>query len=199
MPFCNSNDLHGKLKFSIFHVGRLSYKKASKNENFHTKIILGESMGSKLSKTVLGMSVGGLERILRHSPCWSEIVKNHEKSWFFAFFAKPLDHVLHHKFGSKRFKNIWGSVLESLWSVLSISKFFFKNLALFATRTVSSNFITKTRHFFRYTVLVTKRHQKCKKLHQQNHILKVCVLSFQNPVLECLYDLWLWFYAHLKL
>ena len=115
---------------------------------FTHKIILGESMGSKLSKTVLGMSVGGLERILRHSPCWSEIVKNHKKSWFFAFFAKPLDHVLHHKFGSKRFKNIWGSVLESLWSVLSISKFFFlKNLALFATRTVSSNFITKTRHF----------------------------------------------------
>ena len=111
---------------SIFHVGRLSYKKASKNENFHTKIIFGESMGSKLSKTVLGMSVGGLERILRHSPCWSEIVKNHKKSWFFAFFAKPLDHVLHHIFGSKRFKNIWGSVLESLWSVLSISKFFQK-------------------------------------------------------------------------
>ena len=65
---------------SIFHVGRLSYKKASKNENFHTKIIFGESMGSRLSKNVLGMSVGGLERILRHSPCWSEIVKNHEKS-----------------------------------------------------------------------------------------------------------------------
>jgi len=33
-------------------------------------------------------------------------------------------------------------------------------------------------------------------LHQQIHILKVCVESFQNPVLECFYDLWLCFYAN---
>ena len=28
--------------------------------------------------------------------------------------------------------------------------------------------------------------------------MKVHVESFQNPVLECFYDLWLWFYASLK-
>ena len=36
--------------------------------------------------------------------------------------------------------------------------------------------------------MVTKRHEKRKILHQQNHILKVCIESFQNPVLECLYE-----------
>ena len=46
------------------------------------------------------------------------------------------------------------------------------------------------------TVLVVKRHKKRKILHQKFHILKVCIKSFQNPVSECLYDLWLWFYAN---
>ena len=101
-----------------------------------------------------------------------------------------------HDSRNKHRRNILRPDFESLGSILSISNFIFIFWCIFVTQTVSSAWLTQNLPPTNNTVLVTKRHENCKILHQQNYILKVCIKSFQNPVLECLYDLWLWFYAN---
>ena len=115
---------------------------------------------------------------------------------FFRFLARTHPATSEHKFRTKHRRNILRPDFESLGSILFISNFIFIFWCLFVSQTVSSVWTTHFGPQEWYTVLVTKRHEKCKILHQQNHILKVCIQSFQNPVLECLYDLWLWFYAN---
>ena len=115
---------------------------------------------------------------------------------FLPFFAKIHPSTSEYKFRTKHRRNILRPYFESLGSILSISNFIFIFWCLFVTQTVSSVRDQSFSGSKWCTVLVTKRHEKRKILHQQIHILKVCVKSFPNPVSECLYDLWLWFYAY---
>ena len=48
-----------------------------------------------------------------------------------------------------------------------------------------------TQSYQRFQKMITVNMPGCTILHQQIQILKVCIESFPNPVLECLYDLWL--------
>ena len=151
-------------------------------------------MDLKLSKDVPGMFKSFLERILSFFQIWWKS----EKSGFLAIFEKNDGATKNHKLRSRRRKNILRSFFERLRSTFSISNFIFVFWCIFVTQTV---------HFGLDAIFVWGNHlyRLGYKMHQQIEFcwcdfdkMKVHVESFQNPVLECFYDLWLWFYASLK-
>ena len=147
-------------------------------------------MNLKLSKDVPGMFKSFLERILSVFGIWWKS----EKSGFFAIFEKNDGSTKNHKLRSGRRKNILRSFFERLRSTFSISNFNFIFWYLFVTKTV--NFALDARngsgnHLYRFG---DKKASKITFCWCNYHKMKVHVESFQNPVLECFYDLWLWFY-----
>ena len=158
------------------------------------QFIFSKNMDLKLSKNVPGILKSFLERILSFFEIWWKS----EKSGFFAIFEKIDEAIKNHKIRSRRRKNILRSVFERLRSTFSISNFIFIFWCLFVTQTVhfglDANFHS-VNHPYR---LGYKKASKIEFCWCDCHKMKVRVESFQNPVLECFYDLWLWFYASLK-
>ena len=151
-------------------------------------------MDLKLSKNVPGMLKSFLERNLNFFEIWWKS----EKSGFFAIFEKIDGAIKNHRIRSRRRKNILRSVFEWLRSTFSISNFIFISWCLFVTQTVHFGLdaiFVRANHLYR---LGYKKAPKIAFCWCNYHKMKVYVESFQNPVLECFYDLWLWFYASLK-
>ena len=149
------------------------------------QFIFQKNMDLKLSKDVPGMFKSIQERNLSVFEIWWES----EKTGFFAFFEKSDGSTKNHKLRSGRRKNILRSFFGRLRSTFSISNFIFIFWYLFVTKTV--NFALDARngsgnHLYRFGY---KKASKITFCWCNYHKLKVRVESFQNPVLECFYDL----------
>ena len=188
MPFWNQN---GMVDFTFLMIP-FWFQKGTKKYKIFMKIIFSKNMESQLSKDVPTIFRSFPEQIVASDEVWSKMAK----LAILQFLAKTHLTTSEHKFRTKHRRNILRPDFESLEPILSISNFIFIFWCLFVTQTVSSVWTTHFNSGNRLYRFGYKKAWKCKILHQQNHILKVCIESFQNPVLECLYDLWLWFYAN---
>ena len=155
------------------------------------KNYFSKNMDRKLSNDVPGMFKALLERILSFFEIWWKS----GKSGFLAIFAKIDAASKNHKLRPGRRKNILRPFFERLWSTLSISNFIFIFWCFFVTWTTHFGLDA---HFVRGNHLYRFGYKKASKIEFcwcNCDEMKVHVESFQNPVLECFYDLWSWFYA----
>ena len=104
-----------------------------------------------------------------------------------------------HKNTLRHRRDILGPVLESLGCILCISEIFENFHAFLQPERYSlileemENLILLVR--LKHTVQVAKMHKNFQKFPK----CKVCILSFPKPIPECLYDVSMYFYAHLSL
>ena len=127
-----------------------------------------QSMDPKLSKNVLGMSLRGTSETICIA-IWTQ--HWNPKNCIFVQFLMILAFddldTWSHKIWCRGRRNILRTFLESSSLALSISKLFSFFHAFLQPKRYTLSSDGKTHFFYRFTVLVTKRHQKLEILGQK--------------------------------